>query len=738
MATRMHRLAVSIPFTGNNNSNTTKNSTKSIGLKFSLSLPRGTSATSESNIPNNAEFASPVPHLLRSNFPPSDSEGVLIQDAIDRVSAQNEALLSSTSSNSTKPSPGTLKRLESGLEFVQIHKSILSPLRLLPEEILGDIFSIYSNSFLLAEHPHIVTLSTHGITYPWNPSQVCRSWRSAALSLHHLWGQLIVDTCLWKSRKPSKSFLGLFATLIDRSHDAPLCIYFCTPPNTDVGALRPIIDVLVSHSERWSTVYLITPYSVVNAFQGIKGRLLALSRLYLSFGIEQPIDGAIPDSNDMVVDTFEIAPKLRSMYLSTTSFSGRVLLPYSQFLVFLEGGERANGHAREHILPSSSSTLIDLSFARFPMDDLQKPWPKMDLPQVTHLDMKFENVNEEDDLNDNLQDNFFGNLSLPNIQSLSIANYPKNILPVLSSFILRSSHCMMLQSLSFSTYFLAEHEPGELGAFFELTPYLKRLSVYLPHPTDLMRLVARPESDLPLLPRLEELYIFVYDTLEGYEDVLSNIASSRCEPVEPSDCFPYSSSLSRPTRLKHFRLVFPGAVLCHAGHEMMESWSSSALPRIYSAATTKAFEERLGVLKDWTPLANSLPSIFSYFWSSSHKMGLTKIKKAFQVSQWFSMVESVKIEGAKELYLSDIHHLMYHISSLSSSEVPGDNIYHFRKRARALLDKWSTFLPTISGTGSGHSKGHRALSMSPGTHAIMSLIYGDKFLSAEVVLQFQD
>ena len=106
---------------------------------------------------------------------------------------------------------------------------------------------------------------------------------------------------------PSKAFLGLFATLVDRSHDAPLCIYFCTPPSADVEDLRPIIDVLASHSERWSTVYLITPYSVVNAFQRIKGRLSALSRLYLSFAVEKHT----MSTNDTVLDVFQEAPGRR-------------------------------------------------------------------------------------------------------------------------------------------------------------------------------------------------------------------------------------------------------------------------------------------------------------------------------------------------------------------------------------------------------------------------------------------
>jgi len=35
---------------------------------------------------------------------------------------------------------------------------------------------------------------------------------------------------------------------------------------------------------------------------------------------------------------------------------------------------------------------------------------------------------------------------------------------------------------------------------------------------------------------------------------------------------------------------------------------------------------------------------------------------------------------------------MYHLYMLSPSDLPGENIYHFRKRAKAMLDNWSSLL----------------------------------------------
>ncbi|KDR80245.1 hypothetical protein GALMADRAFT_136765 [Galerina marginata CBS 339.88] len=708
------------------------NSTLKITNRFSLSIHW-------SQLPpiHNVGLTSPVPHLLSSNAPPSETEKSLIQHAIDTVSAQNDEILAiSKTLGTSKLEPTTSRRLEAGLEFVHAHKGVLSPLRLLPLEILAEIISLYSESFLLQSHPHIVTHATTGVTYPWVPSQVSRLWRSAALSLHHLWAQLVVDTCLWKTKQPSKSFLGLFATLVDRSHDAPLCLYFCTPRNVDVEDLRPIIDVLVSHSERWTTVYLVSTYPVLAAFQGVKGRLSSLSRLYLSFsGDEQ--------STKTPIDMFETAPQLRSMYLGSSYFTGEVLLPWSQFLVFLDGGELSNGFAREKIIPSSQS-LIDLHLSRFPMDDIQKSWSNSKLDDLLSLEISFNNL-EEEEPHDITVDNFLGSLTTPSIRNIRITNYPGNLIPPLTLLIHRSLQCTALQTLSLSTYYLGESEAGELSSLFQLTPSLEKLSIYLPHIVDLSQLIFTPDSP-PLLPNLEQLYLFVYDSVNGCEQVLSQIASSRCE-VQDNPLDSEASSPKKPCRLRHMRLVFPGTVLCHTGHELLESYDSAA------EEPTQTLLERVSLLKDWAPLANSLPSIFAYFWTPSPKLGL-KIKRAFQVSQFFSLIENVRVNSVQELYLSDIHHLMYHIYNLSSSDLPGGNVYHIRKRAKALLDKWAPFLCSDIRNRQWAFQGAHSIVYIPKDDAIRTspdvltnMVYGDVFYpqkysvswyDLQVMLQFLD
>jgi len=607
---------------------------KAIRLRFSLSISLSLHRT-PIIVPLSSDFISPVPHLLSSNLPPSDAERAIVQDAIDIVSAQNDAIIAT--SRNHKLDPAISKRLEAGLEFVQTHRNVLSSIRLLPPELVAEIICIYSESFLLNSHPHIVTLAKNGVIYPWALSQVSRLWRSTALSLHHLWGQLIVDTCLWKSNQPSTSFLGLFANLVDRSHDAPLCIYFCTPRDVQVDDLRPIIDILTSHSDRWDTVYLVSTYSVITAFEGIRGRLSSLRRLYLSFSGEDPMADREP------IGMFEVAPRLTSLYLGTSLFMGKVLLPWSQFTVFLDGGDDSNGYARERIVPTSQS-LLSLQLTRLPMAELHRKWPSAQLGSLTSLCINFYN-NDEDELQDGITDNLLRSLTIPAVEEIRITNYPGNVLPSLTSLFYRSLQCTSLQELAISTYYLGEFQPGELASFLELTPSVRKLSIYLPSVLDLHRLVWHPDTPQSLLPNLEQLYVYVYDSICGYEEVLGQLALSRCEHWETTPfTLDADSMFGSVARLQHMRVIFPAAVLCHSGHEVLERYHSGMPEPPLSALG------RIRALKNWIQLASSLPSIFSYFWSPSPKLGM-KIKRALQVSQFFSNIENVRVEGVQELYV---------------------------------------------------------------------------------------
>ena len=136
------------------------------------------------------EFIPPIPHLLTSNASPSDAERTLIQDAIEEVSATYEQIFATRQPEVLVP--------DSVVEFIRLHRSVLSTFRRLPNEIIGDIICQYSESSLVMDS---YDGFWNNIVYPIAPSQVCQSWRSISLSLPHLWARLSI-----KAVKPRSSF----------------------------------------------------------------------------------------------------------------------------------------------------------------------------------------------------------------------------------------------------------------------------------------------------------------------------------------------------------------------------------------------------------------------------------------------------------------------------------------------------------------------------------------------------
>lgn len=537
---------------------------KKITRKLSISLLSAPKALALAPSNSTDSFVSPVPNLLNSNAPPFDSERVSIQDAIDRVSDE----INTTVAIPTR-SVKTRRHSEAGLKFIKNHRAILSPLRELPHEILSEIICTSCESSFWEQHPTGFTFTPAGtVKLPWAPSQVSRFWRSVVLSLHHLWGQIVVETCAREICKPSKALLPLIDTLLARSHQAPLQIHFSTSGSVDIDALRPIIDALVSNSDRWHTFHLTSESPVFDAFQGIKGRLSCLRKLSLILAGENVV-------LTRPIDMFECAPELQDAYYWRDAFSGSrdIKLPWQQLRVFHDsGGSSSNGYSRNTVIPTLQSSF-DVRVADFSIDDTQKLWPATTMKHLHTLYIDFDDL---DDTNFSSWgfDNFLPSLTTPTIERFKITNYPGNPIPKLISLINRSypSCTTLLQELSLSAFFMDEcGEPGELSSLLELTPRLRKLSIHLPSLVDLSRLVATPGATEPaLLPCLEVLYLFMgsHENFYKYVGTISDLAKSRCEAPNES---PSATRNRGPThRLKHFRLISHSTFACHTIHEALE------------------------------------------------------------------------------------------------------------------------------------------------------------------------
>jgi hypothetical protein len=116
------------------------------------------------------QFPNTLSHLLSSNFAPQPFDVTYIQHEIGKLNESIDELQIQ------------LRKLE---QKRQTYRALLSPLRQMPLELLGDIFG-FALSAGNAEQTHrgdnLITLSL-----------VSRDWRDGALTAHHLWGDLEVS-----------------------------------------------------------------------------------------------------------------------------------------------------------------------------------------------------------------------------------------------------------------------------------------------------------------------------------------------------------------------------------------------------------------------------------------------------------------------------------------------------------------------------------------------------------------
>ncbi|KAJ7292558.1 hypothetical protein C8J57DRAFT_1180 [Mycena rebaudengoi] len=138
---------------------------------------------------------------------------------------------------------GLLKQLRrertNVLHDIEQHLAVISPMRQLPSDVLGEIFSWTLPRF---DDNIGFYYSTDISMCPWVLTHVCRRWRHLAISLPSLWGDIHVRS----DYIPALAALG---TELERSGSYPLTIQFSS---TNIEAFKLILN----HSERWHTIDL--------------------------------------------------------------------------------------------------------------------------------------------------------------------------------------------------------------------------------------------------------------------------------------------------------------------------------------------------------------------------------------------------------------------------------------------------------------------------------------------------
>ncbi|KAF7346531.1 Hexose carrier protein [Mycena sanguinolenta] len=167
---------------------------------------------------------SPFANRLNTNYVPSSSEILLIRsllvdplEEIARIDAQIEEM---------ELALAKLKEKRALLVGpIDAHRALISPIRLIPQDILLEIFL----ACLPSEHNALIDPAEA----PFLLGRICRHWRSVVYSAPMLWSSLHIPTPDYLNTPPS-ILLGLersVAAWLGRSASCPLSVSLCDSAN---------------------------------------------------------------------------------------------------------------------------------------------------------------------------------------------------------------------------------------------------------------------------------------------------------------------------------------------------------------------------------------------------------------------------------------------------------------------------------------------------------------------------
>jgi hypothetical protein len=174
--------------------------------------------------------------------------------------------------------------------------ALLLPSRNLPPEILSQIFL-----------EHLIGCQGGGV-FParkdvLSTTQICRYWRDVAISSPKLWSALCFDL---RMRNTDRE-LEMGPIWLARSGDTPLTLGITN--YSDGLQTHPITDMILPNAPRlYSLILNTTPFTVYN-LRNIKGQIPRLRNLTIQ------TSHVAPSLLQQSLDTFEIAPQLRSLTL---------------------------------------------------------------------------------------------------------------------------------------------------------------------------------------------------------------------------------------------------------------------------------------------------------------------------------------------------------------------------------------------------------------------------------------
>ncbi|KAF9561855.1 hypothetical protein CPC08DRAFT_799569 [Agrocybe pediades] len=620
-------------------------------------------------------YASPIPHLLRSNVPPTGQELALVGEAVNNAKKMKAALERRINhSNINKPlflsnyrekrAKRQLKALE---EFITTHEARILPCGImrLPTELLSIIFKLVTQ-----EKPTDATGSSIVkmlLGSAFDLSHVCRLWRDVAVSIPHLWQEipvLDISKAVWLNKR----YLQCFEEVLRRGKDLPLIVMFQTyfnPIRTRGNSGHPAVKILVKHSERWRCldIKVSDPRSIMPYLRPIKGKLSSLEFLNLHFDLngQRSRTDNLPDCS-----IFEVAPNLRRVNLQDVSF--HIALPTDGLLDLRFDGNPVPsivGNTSLLSLNSSSIVSLTLSFADGSGHTLS---PAL-LPCLLSLKVNFRISPSAWFL-----DNITGS---PHVQDLELSTQLDEDLTFSAYGFIQRSQTRSLKTLSISQPL----PPHGLLYILDYSPNLIQLDVPLPNSACILALCrTEPSGHPPLVPCLKSIKFAIAQVIQPpMIELLQGLAEVRYEYLNELNRQPghHNQATIPPTGLDTLSISCPNKDSQRITHCALNGWEP---PQILSPE----FEEAAARLKE-------MMDMLAYRRRRGKKLENFTLARLQQIESDLHIVY-----GYDGLTASDLKACIEKVVRQIEEE---REAFNFRYLAAQILAKWGRMIPHAYGAG---------------------------------------
>jgi hypothetical protein len=256
---------------------------------------------------------------------------------------------------------------------VGIYESLVSPIQLLPFDILHQIFTLYQedrNGIGKGEGIHTFTTGRYRnpapfrvLNGPWQLGRVCSKWRDAILSMPTLWSTITLLLFGPHGNVPNGT-RRLLCEGLSRSRECPLIVNILTFVNLAVSS--ELLLMLSAHSARFKELAVYFgkgpshSASTTLAFleSRCQGQFPALERLAL-FVVSPPQENNLPYPS-----LFSNAPKLRMVELGIERPADALDLPWQQLKTI-----RLHSYSKATRKPIFNPSISTISWSLF--EDVQ-------------------------------------------------------------------------------------------------------------------------------------------------------------------------------------------------------------------------------------------------------------------------------------------------------------------------------------------------------------------------------